>query len=152
MDPATGTVRHLELPELAPGDPPLRVVRRGDVLVAWAYRTLILEPGDDWESRVLASDSLIFIPSSAPDRVWVGIADEARSDSGSQRRKENAVAEQVVAPVPVVVPQQEAMRREQVRAKGLGGEVGARGLDDQVDEREDCGRDHPEGQLMPGAS
>ena len=46
-------------------------------------------------------------------------ANQPRSERGSERREEDAVAGQVVAPVPVVVPEQEAVRGEQVGAKRL---------------------------------
>jgi hypothetical protein len=98
VDPTTETARHLDIPELSPGDPPHRVVRRDDVLVAWSYRTLILDPREDWEPRVLAPDSLIFIPAASPDRVWVGILDEDRPDQGLQAVREMTVTGEVTVP------------------------------------------------------
>ncbi len=44
VDVAGGSVRHRSLPQLSPGDPPYRIVRRGDKLVLWSYQTLTLEP------------------------------------------------------------------------------------------------------------
>src|SRR5436309_800931 len=41
---ARESVRHLDYPELAPGDAPYRLVSRGDRLVGWSYRTLVLDP------------------------------------------------------------------------------------------------------------
>lgn len=74
VDVGTGSVRHLRLPELSPGDPPYRIVRRGDKLVLWgSTATYVLDPALDRSPEVLVEDSLIFIPSATPDRVWVGI-------------------------------------------------------------------------------
>lgn len=76
VDVAAGTVRHRTLPQLAPGDPPYRIVRRGDKLVLWSYQTLTLDPSSaDAQPSVLVRDSWIFIPSAAPNRIWVGILD-----------------------------------------------------------------------------
>jgi hypothetical protein len=76
MDVAGGTVRHRRLPQLSPGDPPYRIVRRGAKLVLWSYQTLTLDPSSATDQpRTLVRDSWIFIPSAAPDRIWVGILD-----------------------------------------------------------------------------
>ena len=72
-------------------------------------------------------------------------AHQPRAERGAERREENAVAGQVVASVPVVVPEQEAMRGEQVRAEGLRREVGARRAQNQVGERKEAGQEHAEG-------
>lgn len=80
VDPSSETAQHLPMPELPPGDAPYRVVRRADSLVAWAYRTLVVHPSAEPTVDVLVRDSLFFIPSSASDRVWVGIVDEAQDD------------------------------------------------------------------------
>jgi hypothetical protein len=75
MDVAGGSVRHRRLPQLSPGDPPYRIVRRGDTLVLWSYQTLTLDPSGAAQPEVLVRDSWFFIPSAAPDRIWVGILD-----------------------------------------------------------------------------
>ena len=99
VDPARETARHLSMPELPPGDAPYRVVRRDDVLVAWAYRTLVLRPSaDSVSSDVLVPDSLFFIPSSSPDRVWVGIVDEAQDDGRLTAVREVSIDGQVTVP------------------------------------------------------
>jgi hypothetical protein len=99
IDPAHETVRHLAMPELPPGDAPYRVVRRGDALVAWAYRTLVLRPSADGSSSdVLVPDSLFFIPSSSPDRVWVGIVDEGQDDGRLTAVREVSIDGQVTVP------------------------------------------------------
>ncbi len=72
-------------------------------------------------------------------------ANQPRPEGGSERREEDAVAGQVVAPVPVVVPEQEAVRGEQVGAKRLRRMIGAGGLQDQVRDREDGGHEHAGG-------
>jgi hypothetical protein len=75
VDVAGGSVRHRLLPQLSPGDPPYRIVRRGNKLVLWSYQTLLLDPAAAAQPRTLVRDSWIFIPSAAPDRIWVGILD-----------------------------------------------------------------------------
>jgi hypothetical protein len=82
VDVAAGTVRHRRLPQLSPGDPPYRIVRRGDKLVLWSYQTLTLDPSSATaQPRTLVRDSWIFIPSAAPDRIWVGILDPTSPES-----------------------------------------------------------------------
>jgi hypothetical protein len=76
-----GNVKHVELPQLAPGDPPYRIVRREDELVAWGYETLLLDPALESPPRVLIPDSWIFIPSAHEDRVWVSIMDPKTRDT-----------------------------------------------------------------------
>jgi hypothetical protein len=99
VDPTTQTVRHLSMPELPPGDAPYRVVRRGDALVAWAYRTLVLRPdANGFSSDVLVRDSLVFIPSSSPDRVWVAIVDEGQDDGRLTAVREVSIDGQVTVP------------------------------------------------------
>ncbi len=98
VDPSTETARHLRDVELPPGDAPFRVVRRADSLVAWAYRTLVARPASDPTFDVLVRDSLYFIPSSAPDRVWVGIVDEAQDDGRLTAVREVAIDGSVTVP------------------------------------------------------
>jgi hypothetical protein len=101
VDPVAETARHLEMPELPPGDAPHRVVRRDDALVAWAYDTLLLHPGDDPTSEVLVPDSLFFIPSSMADRVWVAFADD---DGDARLDAVREVAVDGTETVPDVLP------------------------------------------------
>jgi hypothetical protein len=76
VDIATSSVRHLDVPELSPGDPPYRIVRRGDKLVLWgSTATYLFDPVSEAPPKVLVKGSLIFIPSATPDRVWVGIGE-----------------------------------------------------------------------------
>jgi hypothetical protein len=99
VDPARETVQHFNMPELSPGDAPYRVVRRADALVAWAYRTLVLRPSaDGFSSDVLVPDSLLFIPSSSPDRVWVGMVDESQDDGRLTAVREVSIDGHVTVP------------------------------------------------------
>jgi hypothetical protein len=98
VDPATETVHHLTMPELPPGDAPYRVVRRDGALVAWAYRTLVLHPGSDLSPDVLVPDSLVFIPSSSPDRVWIGIADASGDSARLTAVREVSIDGRVTVP------------------------------------------------------
>jgi hypothetical protein len=98
VDPGSGTSRHLSMPELPPGDAPYRVARRGGELVAWAYRTLVLRPDAGFAADVLVPDSLFFIPSSEPGRVWVGIADESQDDGRLTSVREVSIDGRVTVP------------------------------------------------------
>lgn len=86
VDVATGSVRHRRLPELSAGDPPYRIVRRGDKLAVWgSTATYVLEPGADSTPQVLVEDSLVFMPSAAADRVWVAVDSTDTGDVGAIR-------------------------------------------------------------------
>jgi hypothetical protein len=79
VEVATGSVHHLELPQLSPGDPPYRILRRGDKLVAWGSdKTYLLDLVTEPTPRVLVNDSWVFIPAASPDRIWVGVVDPKR--------------------------------------------------------------------------
>jgi len=94
VDVRAGSVRHRRLPQLSPGDPPHRIVRRGDKLVLWSYQTLTLDPSSAAaQPKMLVRDSWIFIPSAAPDRIWVGILDP---NSPETERRLKAVREVAV--------------------------------------------------------
>jgi hypothetical protein len=94
VDVAAGSVRHRSLPRLSGGDPPYWIVRRGDKLVLWNYQTLTLDPGSSAaQPSVLVRDSWIFIPSAAPDRIWVGILDPTSPET---ERRLKAVREVTV--------------------------------------------------------
>jgi hypothetical protein len=100
VDVATASVRHLEVPELSPGDPPHRFVRRDGKLVAWGYQTLVFDPELDSPPSVLASDSWIFIPSAVEDRIWVGILDpeSPETERGLRAVRELTVGGEVTVP------------------------------------------------------
>jgi hypothetical protein len=74
--------RRLGLAQLAPGDPPRRVVRRGAFLALWGYDVWRLEAADYRQPPVrLVAGGWIMIPSAHPDRVWVGFLDRRRAGS-----------------------------------------------------------------------
>ena len=79
---------------------------------------------------------------AAPPTIGRQNADQPRPDQGAQERQQDPVARQVVAAEPEVVPGDQALVREQARAKHLGGVVRAVGLDDQVRDAEGS-RDQP---------
>jgi hypothetical protein len=93
VDVAGASVRHRSLPQLSPGDPPYRIVRRGNKLVLWSYQTLTLDPSGTAQPDVLVRDSWIFIPSAASDRIWVGILDPTSPET---ERRLKAVREVTV--------------------------------------------------------
>jgi hypothetical protein len=64
----------LELPQLRPGDPPFRIVRRGSKLVLYGGDTYTLD-SDLRSPPEKLGKSWFFIPSSKPDRVWLAILD-----------------------------------------------------------------------------
>jgi hypothetical protein len=72
VDVATEHARHLMLRQLAPGDPPDRIVRR---LVLWGFTTYLADPAFRRPLRTLARRSWVFIPSARPDRVWIAFLD-----------------------------------------------------------------------------
>jgi hypothetical protein len=76
-----GNVKHVELPQLTPGDPPYRIVRREERLVAWGYETLLLDPELESPPSVVISDSWFFIPSAFEDRLWASIMDPETRDT-----------------------------------------------------------------------
>jgi hypothetical protein len=93
VDVAGGSLRHRSLPQLSPGDPPYRIVRRGDKLVLWSYQTLTLDPSSTAvQPRTLVRDSWMFIPSAAPDRIWVGILDPTSPETERRLKAVREVA------------------------------------------------------------
>ena len=76
VDTDTQRVRHISVvPELSPGDPPYRILRRGDRLVLWGGATYVRNPDLRAPATSLADDAGFFIPSAHDDRVWLGIFD-----------------------------------------------------------------------------
>lgn len=72
VDVDSGRAAMRPLAELAPGDPPYRIVRRGNLLVFWGRDTYVLDPDLRSPPRKLG-DSWFFIPSAKPGRVWLAI-------------------------------------------------------------------------------
>ena len=85
VDVDTSSVRHVRLPELSPGDPPYRIVRRGNRLVLWGSNTYALDPMPGAEPITIVKDSLAFIPSAAPDRLWVAVDATDTANVGALR-------------------------------------------------------------------
>jgi hypothetical protein len=75
VDVGAERVRRVELPQLAPGDPPHRIVRRADRLVVFGDATYLLDPPLERPLRELAANSWFFIPSAHHDRVWIAFLD-----------------------------------------------------------------------------
>jgi hypothetical protein len=98
VDTVTGRVRHEKnVPELSPGDPPYRILRRGDRLVSWSGATYVRTFDLRKPARVLAADGGIFIPSVRNDRVWLGIFDP-KSNARLAAVREVTVAGKVTVP------------------------------------------------------
>lgn len=80
VDVDAGRARVHRLAELAPGDPPYRIIRRGNKLVFYGGDTYVLDPDLGSSPRKLG-DSWFFIPSARPDRVWLAILDPASPET-----------------------------------------------------------------------
>ena len=85
VDVDAATVDSYPLSQLAPGDPPVRLVRRGDLLAAWGrsdgqYGVHLIDPANP-AATTLLSPAWMFIPSAEPDRVWLGIRDPDSPDT-----------------------------------------------------------------------
>ena len=108
IDVDAATVDSYPLSQLAPGDPPVRLVRRGDLLAAWGssdanYGVHLIDPANP-AATTLLSPAWMFIPSAEPDRVWLGIRDP---DSPDTVRALSAVREVAITgeiTVPDVAP------------------------------------------------
>jgi hypothetical protein len=82
-------VREVALRELSPGDPPLRILRRGNRFVLWGYATYLWSPEREKLSP-LVRDSWFFLPSTHGDRIWLAFLE---SDSPPTTRAIRAVRE-----------------------------------------------------------
>jgi hypothetical protein len=80
VDVDAGGVEVRPLVELAPGDPPHRIVRRGNKLVFWGRDTYVLDLDQRSSPRKLGN-SWFFIPSAKPDRVWLAQLDPASPET-----------------------------------------------------------------------
>lgn len=116
VDPAAGTVRRVALRELAAGDPPSRVARRGDAFVLWGAGTYRWDAGRETLSP-LVPDAWFFLPSAAGDRVWVAFLDR---DSPPTVRSIRAVREVTIDGVVTVPGRRPPGGRWPVRAMGAG--------------------------------
>jgi hypothetical protein len=80
VDIQAGSSETYDVPELAPGDPPIFLLRRGNHLVFWGGETYALDSRNLTEDPdVIADDSWFFVPSASPGRVWIVERDPARS-------------------------------------------------------------------------
>jgi hypothetical protein len=75
VDSAVATVHGI--PELAPGDPPYRIVSRGDRLVFYGQTqtdpaVYVLDPSESL-TPVLIDEAWFFVPSAEEDRVWLAL-------------------------------------------------------------------------------
>jgi hypothetical protein len=80
VDVDAGSAERHRLAELAPGDPPHRIVRRGNKLVFYGGETYVLDPDLGSPPRKLG-DSWFFIPGARPDRVWLAELDPASPET-----------------------------------------------------------------------
>ena len=74
VDVDAGTSRVVRLPELAPGDPPYLIARRGKKLVFYGGDTYAV----DLDLRLppeKVGESWFFVPAAEPDRVWLALLD-----------------------------------------------------------------------------
>ena len=78
VDAAQATVHRV--PELAPGDPRYRIVRRADQLVLFGFDTYVVDVDLSSPPRKLG-DSWFFIPGAEPDRVWLTELDPASPET-----------------------------------------------------------------------
>jgi hypothetical protein len=75
VDVDAGTARVSSVPELSPGDPPYRIVRAGDKLVFYSREAAYTADLDTPSMPHKLAEAWFFIPSAAPDRVWVALLD-----------------------------------------------------------------------------
>jgi hypothetical protein len=80
VDVDAGRAERRPLAELAPGDPPYRIVRRGNELVLYGGATYVLDSALRSPPRKLG-DSWFFIPAAEPDRVWLALLDPASPET-----------------------------------------------------------------------
>jgi hypothetical protein len=81
VDVSTGTKHTVNAPGLSAGDPQVYLARLGHKLAYWGSGgTHILRLDDlDGPSEDVAADSLIFVPSATPGRIWAVWKNEAAS-------------------------------------------------------------------------
>lgn len=116
VDIEAETARVIQLEQLAPGDPPYRIVRRGRSLVFYGGDTYAVDLGVDSPPRKLHK-SWFFIPSAVEDRVWIALLDP---DSPDTVRALSAVAEVTNEGVVMVPPVRPPEGRWPVAAVSAG--------------------------------
>ncbi len=80
VDVDTESTRVLQVDQLAAGDPPYRIVRRGNELVVYGGDTYAVDLELETTPRKVHK-SWFFIPAAAEDRVWVAILDPGSPDT-----------------------------------------------------------------------
>lgn len=87
VDVAGERAERLALRELVPGDPPVRISRRGDGMALWGHDVWRLDPRRPHRRlRRLVRDGLFFIPSAHPSRLWVALLDRRSPDTVKRLR------------------------------------------------------------------
>lgn len=81
VDIGTGRATTVDLPELAPGDPPFSLVQTGGKLVFYGRSaTFALDPELESPPRSLG-ESWYFVPSAQEGRVWLALLDPKSPDT-----------------------------------------------------------------------
>jgi hypothetical protein len=85
IDVDNASVAVHEIPELAPGDPLFRVVRRGELLAFYGHTAtdsavFALDP-DRPQEPMLVSEAWFFLPSDDDERLWLAILDPTSPDT-----------------------------------------------------------------------
>ena len=93
VNPIDETSQRIRLPELSPGDPPHKVVVRGDRLVFWGSNTAWAADADSPQRPLdaISKEAWIWIPSAHPSRIWIGSLDPVHG--GPRSRALGAVRE-----------------------------------------------------------
>jgi hypothetical protein len=102
VDVGARTSERLEFPQLRPGDPPYRIVRRANRLVLYGGDTYALDL--DLRSPEKLGQSWFFIPSSKPDRVWLARLDPESPETVRALESVREVTVEGRVTVPEVVP------------------------------------------------
>jgi hypothetical protein len=117
VDVEAESARVVEMGELAAGDPPYRIVRRGRSLVFYGKEATYAIGLDVRGPPKRIHESWFFIPSAAEDRVWVGLLDPASPETVRALR---AVAEVTIDGVVTVGPTRPPEGRWPVAAVSAG--------------------------------
>lgn len=85
VDVDSGEATVHRLPELAPGDPPYRLIRRGNRLVLYGQTntgpaTFAVEPDSPTEPGLIG-EAWFFIPGATNDTIWLAQLDESSPDT-----------------------------------------------------------------------
>jgi hypothetical protein len=103
VDVGARTSERLEFPQLRPGDPPYRIVRRANRLVLYGGDTYALNLDLRSPPEKLGQSSF-FIPSSKPDRVWLARLDPESPETVRALESVREVTVEGRVTVPEVVP------------------------------------------------